>query len=85
MKFGKHSYNIDVKAILKKKIAAPKIAHLHLNNNDKYWFLKIVIQNNKHASLSFKNNYISKVQAHFHFIVNTSKYQHYVRLFIHEQ
>lgn len=71
MKFGKHSYNIDVKAILKKKIAAPKIAHLHLNNNDKYWFLKIVIQNNKHA--------------HFHFIVNTSKYQHYVRLFIHEQ
>lgn len=56
MKFGKHSYNIDVKAILKKKIAAPKIAHLHLNNNDKYWFLKIVIQNNKHASLSFKNN-----------------------------
>lgn len=55
-----NSVNIHITLMLKrfwkKKIAAPKIAHLHLNNNDKYWFLKIVIQNNKHASLSFKNN-----------------------------
>lgn len=53
MKYGKHLYNMDVKATLKKDLlVAPMIAHLHLNNNDEYWFLKIVIRTNKHASLS---------------------------------